>query len=944
VRTKQQRLLSVVENGFHLVNSAFNGICKEYFIKNLNPQQLNYKSFLKDIKSQLLELINGCSGEIKYNLKLEATYHNPKIPDSDENRAFKTSAREIFTVNDIQEEIEHDYSKLLEEEEIYMAKGSGYTLKSIDGLLVAIYRYIPLRGSSHMQLPFDIKNKKCVINVQNSDDMCFKYSILSKHVSRHIAHRIGKHYHDVEHLYDFTHLNYPVNIKDITKQFEKFNPTVSVNVYGLKNGTRCIQNKQAAKNPKKSIIFPLKVCNIEKEHHFDLLLLSSNSDNHYCLISNFSRLVNSQMSSDNHASEYCKRCFTKFNNTLLKTANESLVYHKQFCGDHKSILPVMPIQNTKIKFNNWERTQFHPFIIIADFESILQKTDANMGPNTRLIHTHNSMSYCLYVISNQVPEELLSKFKIPKTPILYRGNKNTSYDSIALRFVKDLTEIARRIDLVLCTNINIIMTPEERLRHSEATKCELCQGPFILNNTKVADHCHLSGKFRQTLCSSCNFKLKRPDFVSCVLHNLTNYDAHFIVRQLGFDNKHISVIPNSEEKYISFTKSINNRFSIRFIDSFRFMSSSLSNLTNNLAAAGLDKFKETSKIFSQNDLFLTTRKGCFPYEYTSDWEKLNVTSLPPKQCFYSSLNDEHISDEDYEHALKVWDHFKCKNLGEYSDLYLKIDTLILADVFQNFRNLCFQMYGLDPAYYYTAPGFSFDCMLKHTKVEIELISDYTMLLMVEKGIRGGLTQASKRYSKANHPYTKNYESNQKHNYIIYIDACNLYGWSMSKKMPLNNFKWYDGDEKSVLSLLEELDENSNMGLIFDVDISYSANLHDLHNDLPYLPERVKPVGSNVSKLLATLQNKKHYVVHYMALKQAMLAGLKVDKVHRVVQFNQSAWLAPYIKKNTIMRKIAKNKFEENFYKHMNNSVSLNKLLYNLLITVLMLFVFFIDIW
>jgi len=143
---------------------------------------------------------------------------------------------------------------------------------------------------------------------------------------------------------------------------------------------------------------------------------------------------------------------------------------------------------------------------------------------------------------------------------------------------------------------------------------------------------------------------------------------------------------------------------------------------------------------------------------------------------------------------------------------------------------------------------------------------------------------------------------------------------MKKKIPLNNFKWYEGDVNSALSLLEQLDENSNMGLIFDVDVSYPDTLHDEHNDLPYLPERTKPTGSNVTKLFATFHVKKHYVVHYMALKQSISAGLVVDKVHRVVQFNQTAWLAPYIDKNTEMRKNAKNKFEENFFKHMNNAV------------------------
>ena len=133
---------------------------------------------------------------------------------------------------------------------------------------------------------------------------------------------------------------------------------------------------------------------------------------------------------------------------------------------------------------------------------------------------------------------------------------------------------------------------------------------------------------------------------------------------------------------------------------------------------------------------LVTRKGVYPYEYTDSWEKLKQNQLPAKECFYSSLNDSNISDEDYEHACKVWNYFNIQNLGEYSDLYLKIDVLLLCDVFENFRSLCLETYKLDCSHYFTIPGFAFDAMLKYTKIELELLMEYEMYLLIEKGIAG----------------------------------------------------------------------------------------------------------------------------------------------------------------------------------------------------------------
>ena len=185
---------------------------------------------------------------------------------------------------------------------------------------------------------------------------------------------------------------------------------------------------------------------------------------------------------------------------------------------------------------------------------------------------------------------------------------------------------------------------------------------------------------------------------------------------------------------------------IRFDDSFKFMGESLNELVNNLPK---DAFNNVKRYYTEDKLSLLTKKGVYPYEYMDSLEKLKETELPPKEAFYSSLNDEGIEDEDYTHAQKVWEKFEMKNLEDYHNLYNKLDVLLLANVFENFRDICIKIYNLDPAHYYTAPGLSWDAALKVTEVKLEFLSDMDMLLMVEKGIRGGVSMISNRYGKAN---------------------------------------------------------------------------------------------------------------------------------------------------------------------------------------------------
>ena len=212
------------------------------------------------------------------------------------------------------------------------------------------------------------------------------------------------------------------------------------------------------------------------------------------------------------------------------------------------------------------------------------------------------------------------------------------------------------------------------------------------------------------------------------------------------------------------------------------------------------------------------RKGVYPYEYMNSWERFDETSLPDKEAFYSELDLEDITDKDYVHAKKVWEVFAINNLGEYHDLYVQRDTLLLADVFENYRNKCLEIYRLDPSHFLSAPGLAWQACLKITNVNLELLTDVDMLLMIEAGIRGGMCQSVHRYAKANNKYMKNYDKSIESSYLMYLDANNLYGWAMSQKLPVNGFKWENDLSRFNERFIKSYNENSNKGYFLEVDI------------------------------------------------------------------------------------------------------------------------------
>ena len=230
------------------------------------------------------------------------------------------------------------------------------------------------------------------------------------------------------------------------------------------------------------------------------------------------------------------------------------------------------------------------------------------------------------------------------------------------------------------------------------------------------------------------------------------------------------------------------------------------------------------------------------------------------------------------HEKRVFEDFQINNLGENHDLYLESDTLLLANVFQNFREMCLKTYQLNPAIFFSAPGFAWQIALKKTTVKLELLTDIDMILIVGQGIRGGIYNAIYRYAKANNKYMKDHDKNKELSFLNYWDVNNLYGWAIWQKLSVNNFEWIED------GFIKVYNEESAEGYFLEVDIQYPEKIDKLYSDLPFLPERKKL--KKVEKLLTNFHDKTEYVIHIRNLKQALNHRLILKKVHRVVKFNQ----------------------------------------------------------
>ena len=665
-------------------------------------------------------------------------------------------------------------------------------------------------------------------------------------------------------------------------------------------------------------VYPLHISRYRYKPHVNLLLISQGSTQHYCLIKNLNKLLAHQTkhSRQTHFCPYCMHGFVR--DSLLQN-------HLLHCKHHSPQRVEMPSEKNKwLKFTDFAHEVRAGFVIYCDLESLLPKVNScDPDPNqssTTTVERHVPCGFCYRVVSTNE--------KYSKPAVMYRGPDAVGKLLKALQ--KEECDILKKLKHVEPMRLR----PEDEASFKTATLCHICHKP--LGTDRVRDHDHLKQGFnyRGAAHNACNLNYKNPSYIPVIFHNLRGYYGHLIMSGISESQpRKISCIPNNTEKYISFSIG-----SLRFIDSLQFLNSSLDKLVANLAKQGIEKFPSLSQHFPDPlQLQLLMRKGVYCYSFMDNFNKFDYPSLPDKDDFFNILTGEAITDADYTHARLVWDTFQMKTMGEYHDLYLKSDVLLLESVFENFRTICLEHYGLDPAHFYTSPGLSWKAMLKKTKVELELLTDIDKHLFIEEGIRGGVAMISTKHGQANNPYVEGYDEEKPARHIIFLDSNNLYGKSMSMPLPDRNFRFLSDEEIERLDILNVPDEGDT-GYICEVDLQYPFEIHDLHNDYPLAPERmvitpemlsrynmalienlgVKP--GKIPKLVPNLKDKTKYIVHYRNLKQYVQLGMKITKIHRILSFHQSAWLKPYIDFNTHQRKLATNDFEKDFFKLMNNSV------------------------
>lgn len=741
--------------------SAFMCRINTYVLKN--NEHFKLEDFFRDaftiFQSETQKLLSKFH-IIKLNTCLEAKFIKP-VKDSEKENSWEYITMYIQTPNRIidgTKDILQFYTKnistkiLTQISEMSGERGSGWTLYEIMELVVNNNKHQVFNGAAHLPLPSFIANKKAVINVQNTDNKCFKWAILAAlHPNVKRRNRVSSYFKFQNEL-NFTNISFPVTINQLN-QFEHQNPTISINVYAIDED----YDYKTRKHEK--IIVPIRIAENIKQHHIHLLWICSedhlenrciaNEQNlpiceianeldiisHFCYIKNLSKLVVSQCNNSKEKIWICDRCLHYFYSEM------KLKNHKIECEKKNKCKITMPKKNSMqrwITFNNYKRQLPVPFIVYADIESLLQpiphptiNQENKMPKGVYQRHIPNSVGYYIHDLYN--PDE--SKYR-----------SFTGSDCIEW-FINELYNISMNIASKIRYVAKMNLNKNEKKLFAEATICHICRAKFDGLDVKVRDHSHITGIFRGAAHNECNLKYQEARLLPVVFHNL-NYDSHFLIEKLSsaFDGK-IDIIPINNEHYISFTKEVddsivhcektdkfyNQKMKIRFIDSFRFLSSSLQKLASYLPRDKLIITNREWKHLTSEQFNLLCKKGVYPYDYMDSKTKLSETQLPSKSDFYNKLNDQQISDEDYIHAQRVWKMFGINNMMEYTNLYLKTDILLLVDVFESFRISSINLYGLDPAHYYTTPGLSWDAMLKYTRVRLEVLTDIDMLLFVEKG-------------------------------------------------------------------------------------------------------------------------------------------------------------------------------------------------------------------
>ena len=718
-----------------IVKSGYNNNYIEY--RSEGDKLLTIEEYLNLIEPYLRELIKDHKNKGEWKIQLTAQINFISLrPGSDETRVMHTRSvnKEFMNGSNTDEIIKELFKSLLQRYQENLQekmKGSDFAFDGVNYLYYDLNKISISKGGSYIDSPKWLKDKKSTINSKNNDYKCFQYAVtlaLNYDKIDKNPQRISKIKPFIEE-YNWKDIDFPSTNKD-WKKFE-LNNEVVLNILYVDHNTKKIE-----------IIYKSKH-NLAREKQIILLMISNIENWHYLVVKSLSGLLTGITS--NHKEDfYCLNCFHSY-----RTKNK-LEAHKKICENRDYCRVVMPTKDDNtINYNHGEKSIKLPFVVYADLECLLEKMSTcnnnSEESSTTKINKHTPSGYSIFTHCS---------FDKSKSKLNYYRSEDCM-----TKFCKNLREHATKIINYEKKDM-IPLTKKEEENYNNQKVCYICKKEFDKSDKKhykVRDHCHYTGKYRGAVHNICNLRYKIPKEIPTVFHNGFTYDYHFIIKERVKEFEgNFECLGENTEKYITFSvpikKKIENKdieitYKIKFIDSFRFMATSLSKLVDNLTEdihgdKCVDCKSDLSymKVMDQTlifrcfnckkkykkeinkeliERFASTYKF---YECMDGWDKFNETSLPNKESFYSNLTMENITETDYIHANNVFKTFKLNNLGDYHDLYVQSDTLLLADIFENVRKASIKTYELDPAHFISLPGLAWQACLKKNRSRIRVIN------------------------------------------------------------------------------------------------------------------------------------------------------------------------------------------------------------------------------
>ena len=593
------------------LEGAFGGAYRCYRIDGIEGKGhiLDVETFFARTKKFLIDLLN--KETMNRAVRSQATTWIRFVRDEVEqvSLAFNSRMMTVYSLNDKNEIVTAMIEHMAQQIENPALRNSKFVFNRVLHMDIDFHRLNLTRGSSYVPLPDWLMKKKAIINPKNSDRECFKSAVIAAMNWEQIGNNLErvsklKRY---EREFDWSGLEFPLSLRDINK-FER-NNEIGVNILAVEHRKIYICRKGRDYDRILNLMLIADIINPNKKH--------------YVAVKSLSRLLSKQNSKHKEAQHFCINCLNGFESERIRDE------HYEYCRSKDSVRVEMPTKNPIVKYADGQYQFKVPFVIYADFESILVPVSG--APNnpemssTRGINVHQPSGWCMY-----------SKFaygKVTNPLKQYRGRDCVS------KFCETITAEAKRLYESAPKKPMNKLTREQIVEFVTAKECHICFKKFSTKNRKVRDHCHYTGKYRGAAHSNCNLRYRIPDYIPVVFHNLAGYDAHLFIKELAKHTSKIGVIAKNNENYISFSVKVevdkfidkagnekSKEIELRFIDSFKFMSSSLDSLVNNLAKGGHEFWGFEKRSPKQKEQLI--RKGVYPYEYMDNWDKFEEKQLP----------------------------------------------------------------------------------------------------------------------------------------------------------------------------------------------------------------------------------------------------------------------------------------------------------------------------